>query len=258
MRCLSWQCGDKPDWNPIVDGFQVIILALAAVVAAAVAAVAGFGGAVLLLPILVWTFGVRDAVPILTLAQLVGNGSRVWFNRRDIDRRVVGWYTLGAVPLALIGGALFAATPLGWLTRGVGIFLIGVVAYRRIIGGRYPKLSARGFVGVGAGASLLSALVGSTGPVTAPFFLAYGLIKATYIGTEAAATVITHIFKLVAYGSTSLLSARVLVAGLLIAPCMFVGSWLGKRILDRLSERAFVVVIEAIMIIAGTMLLTRS
>jgi len=93
--------------------------------------------------------------------------------------------------------------------------------------------------------------------VTAPFFLAYGLSKAAYIGTEAAATVVTHIFKLVAYGSTNLLSPRVLVAGLLAAPCMFIGSWLGKRIVDRLSERAFVVVIEIVMIGAGTMLLVR-
>lgn len=104
-------------------------------------------------------------------------------------------------------------------------------------------------MGVGAGASLLSALAGSTGPVTTPCFLAYGLTKATYISTEAAATVITHVFKLAAYGSNSLLSMLELVAGLLLTPCMFVGWWLGKRILERLSERIFVVVIEVVMIV---------
>lgn len=59
---------------------QLATLIAGAMAASAVAAVAGFGGAVLLLPVLVWVFGVRDAVPILTIAQLVGNGSRVWFN----------------------------------------------------------------------------------------------------------------------------------------------------------------------------------
>ncbi len=240
-----------------ITASAVAAVGLAALLASAVAAVAGFGGAVILLPVLIWAFGVRDAIPILTLAQLMGNGSRVWLNRADIDRRVVGWYSLGAVPLALLGGLLFSAAPLGWLTRGIGAFLIGVVAYRRLGRGHYPRLSAPGFTAVGGGASLLSALVGSTGPVTAPFFLAYGLSKAAYIGTEAGATVVTHIFKLVAYGSTNLLPQRVLVAGLLAAPCMFIGSWFGKRIVDRLSERAFVVVIEIVMIGAGTMLLVR-
>lgn len=232
-------------------------VALAATFAAAVAAVAGFGGAVLLLPVLVWAFGVRDAIPILTIAQLVGNGSRVWFNRSDVDRSVVGWYTLGAVPFALLGGVLFATAPLSWLTRGVGVFLIGVVAYRRLGGGRYPRLRVRDFAGVGAGASLLSALVGSTGPVTAPFFLAFGLTKGGYIGTEAAATVITHVLKLAAYAPLGVVSSRALVAGLVLAPCMVAGSWLGKRILDRISERAFVALIEVVMVSAGAWLLFR-
>lgn len=236
---------------------HVAILGASAVLASAVAAIAGFGGAVLLLPALVWAFGVRDAVPILTLAQLVGNGARVWLNRADVDRRVVGWYSVGAVPLALLGGAAFSAAPLAWLTRGVGVFLIAVVAYRRLAGGRYPKPSARGFAAVGAGASLLSALFGSTGPVTAPFFLAYGLSRAAYIGTEAGATVVTHVFKLVAYGSADLLSAAVLVRGCALAPCMIVGSWLGKRIVDRASERTFVLLVELTMVAAGLLLILR-
>jgi uncharacterized membrane protein YfcA len=71
------------------------------------AAVAGFGGAAVLLPVLVVAFGVRDAVPILTVAQLIGNGSRVWFNRDQLDLRVVGWFAAGGVPLAFVGGMLF-------------------------------------------------------------------------------------------------------------------------------------------------------
>lgn len=59
------------------DWIQVVTLIASALAASGVAAVAGFGGAVLLLPVLVWVFGVRDAVPILTVAQCVGNGSRV-------------------------------------------------------------------------------------------------------------------------------------------------------------------------------------
>jgi hypothetical protein len=54
------------------------------------AAVAGFGGAAVLLPLLVTLFGVREAIPILTVAQLLGNLSRAWFNRSELDLPVVG------------------------------------------------------------------------------------------------------------------------------------------------------------------------
>jgi uncharacterized membrane protein YfcA len=64
---------------------ELAVVAVMAFVAAALAAVTGFGGAVVLLPVLAWAFGVRDAVPILTVAQLIGNGwaasRRTWAAR---------------------------------------------------------------------------------------------------------------------------------------------------------------------------------
>ena len=94
------------------DGVRYALLAGVAFIAALLAAVTGFGGAAVLLPMLVFVFGVREAIPILTVAQLIGNGSRVWFNRRELDWRVVGWFALGGVPMALLGGVLFAHAPL--------------------------------------------------------------------------------------------------------------------------------------------------
>src|SRR5207244_11807887 len=69
---------------------QWLLLGGAAFLASTLAAVAGFGGAAVLLPALVAVFGVRDAIPILTVAQLFGNGSRVWFNCIEFDRPVAG------------------------------------------------------------------------------------------------------------------------------------------------------------------------
>src|SRR4051812_7332035 len=75
-----------------------LTLGVAAFAASTVAGITGFGGAAILLPVLVTFFGMRDAVPILTLAQLIGNGSRVWFNRKEVSYDVVGWFSFGAVP----------------------------------------------------------------------------------------------------------------------------------------------------------------
>jgi len=64
---------------------NLLLLAGSAFLASTLAAVAGFGGAAVLLPLLVLVFGVRDAIPILTVAQLIGNLSRVWFNHFGFD-----------------------------------------------------------------------------------------------------------------------------------------------------------------------------
>lgn len=233
------------------DVLTYCLLAGGAFVAAALAAVTGFGGAAVLLPILVVVYGVRDAIPILTVAQLIGNGSRVWFNRRELALPVVAWFALGGVPAALVGGFLFASAPLPALKRLLGFFLLLIVAYRHIGRSSPFRPSLHGFTAIGAVFSFLSALLGSVGPLMAPFFLAYGLVRGAYIGTEAFATVVMHIAKLVAYGGTSILTIDNVIAGLALGPIMIFGSFVGKRILDRLPERLFVLIIEATLIIAG-------
>lgn len=231
-----------------------IILALVALLASTLAGVTGFGGAAVLLPALVAIFGIREAVPILTVAQLIGNASRVWFNRREVNWRVVAWFALGALPLALLGGYLFAKAPLAPLTRLLGVFLLLVVVWRhaRPKPASFPVAS---FAGIGAGASFLSALLGSVGPIMAPFFLGYGLVKSAYIGTEALSTVVMRIATLFAYHQTAVLTAFDVWIGLLLGPVMILGSFLGKRIVDRLPEKAFVAIIEGVLVVAGLLFL---
>jgi uncharacterized membrane protein YfcA len=230
---------------------QVLPLLVAALAASTLAAVAGFGGAAILLPVLVLVVGPRDAIPVLTIAQLVGNGSRVVLNRDAVSWPIVGWFALGGIPAALIGGFLFAAAPLEALTRLIGAFLLASVAWRHLRPAPSGVLGPRTFTVIGAVFAFASALVGSVGPIMAPFFLAAGLLKSAYIGTEAAATVVMHVTKLVAYGIAALLLVAVLAVGLVMAPAMIAGSWIGKRIVDRLPERVFVAVIEVVLVVTG-------
>ena len=243
--------------DPGIHSFRLIVLTAVAFVASTLAAVTGFGGAAVLLPVLVWVFGIRAAVPILTVAQLIGNGSRVWFNRKLVDYHVVVWFALGGVPLAIGGGFLFAKAPFSALTRVLGVFLILIVVARHWRGAQTRKPTLHQFALIGAGSSFLSALLGSVGPLMAPLFLAYGLVKGAYIGTEALATVVMHVSKLIAYGESDLLYFQNVVAGLLLGPIMICGSFVGKRLVDRLPEKVFVAIIDATLTVAGLLFLLR-
>jgi uncharacterized membrane protein YfcA len=237
--------------------FKWLTLIIAALGASTLAGITGFGGAAVLLPVLVFTFGARDAIPILTVAQLIGNGSRVWFNRRELNWPVVFWFAMGGVPMALVGGYVFATAPLPVLTRMLGVFLLLVVLWRHLRPNQPKPFRVPVFTAIGAGASFLSALLGSVGPVMAPFFLAFGLVKGGYIGTEALSTVVMHVTKLVAYRQASILTRTDVTTGLALGPVMIFGSWVGKRIVDRLPERVFVLIIEVVLITAGLAFLIR-
>jgi uncharacterized membrane protein YfcA len=91
--------------------------------------------------------------------------------------------------------------------------------------------------------------------LTAPFFLALGLTRGAYIGTEAACALVTHATKLAAYGAGALLTPQVLVLGLALTPATVAGAWAGKRVVDRLSDRLFTRLVEAGLLVAGALLL---
>lgn len=234
-----------------MDYLVLVLLIVAGLVASVLSAVTGFGGAAILLPVLVAVFGVRDAVPILTMAQLLGNASRAWFNRKEICWSVVGWFTLGSVPAGIVGGILFAKAPLPILTRLIGLFLLVVVVYRRARKPDERRMRAWWFAPIGAVGNFLSALAGSVGPLMAPFFLAFGLVKGAYIGTEALTALVMHITKLGVYGGMAVLTVRQAAIGLMIGTVLVVGSYIGKKAVDKVSERAIIAIIEITLALAG-------
>jgi uncharacterized membrane protein YfcA len=239
----------SPDLVP-----TVLVASVAAFALAVLSAVAGFGGGVLLLPVFTALFGLRAAVPILTLTQLSSNGFRVALNRRELRWRLIGWFALGAIPGAVGGGLLLARAPLAPLERLLGAFLIGVVVWRRLR--RWPRRPADpAFAAVGAASGLGSALLGSVGPLTAPFFLAAGLTRSAYIGTEAAGALTVHLTKIATYGAGDLLTSPVLLHGIALTPATLLGAWVGRRIVGRISDRAFVVLVEIGLLAAGALFL---
>ncbi|MFF4060718.1 sulfite exporter TauE/SafE family protein [Streptomyces sp. NPDC001668] len=232
---------------------QAMAIVVAAFGTAVLSAVAGFGGGVLLLPVFVAVLGTRDAVAVLTVAQLAGNGSRVWFNRREVHGRLVGIFAIGAVPAAAVGALLFATAPLPALTRLIGVFLLVMVVWRRWKP-HAARLDDTAFAAVGAASGFGSALVGSVGPMVAPFFLARGLLRGAYIGTEAASAVVMHLTKLVVFGAAAVLTASSALIGLALAPAGTAGAWVGKKIVDRLPAHVFVLVVEIGLIASGLLL----
>ena len=67
------------------DPASMAILAGITLLAFTIAGLAGFGGGLIVMPVLVWMLGPREAVPIITLVQLVGAASRTGLNWNEIS-----------------------------------------------------------------------------------------------------------------------------------------------------------------------------
>ncbi|NPV89786.1 MAG: TSUP family transporter [Firmicutes bacterium] len=100
------------------------LLFVGSFIAAAVSGAAGFGGALLLLPLLTKTLGTTMAVPVLTIAQLIGNLTRVHLGYKEIKWRPVFIFILGAVPMSVLGALSFVTVPKDIITRAIGLVIV--------------------------------------------------------------------------------------------------------------------------------------
>ena len=198
-----------------------------ALLAALIGSVTGGGVTIILLPVLVFHFGIQVAMPIVILALLAAGASRVAVYRRDIDVPVVLWFSLGSLPLTWAGTYLFTITAPDVLTRILGGFLIGAVVYQRLFTQPLNGFTRALFLPIGAAFGFLTGITAAVAAVLAPFFLGYGLRKGAYVGTMGLNVFIIQIVKLAVFGSRDFLHPPVLLYGVLLVPCMIGGTVLG-------------------------------
>ena len=215
------------------------------------AGVAGFGAGIVLLPVVAWTMGLRAAVPIMTVTMLVGNLSRLWWSRHDLDRSVGLRFLAGAVPTTVIGAVLYAGAPTAALSVVIGTFLLASVPLRRFLSSPLVQVRLRHFSVIGAVFGFLSSMVVTIGPVVTPFFLAYGLRRGAYLATESVCAFGMHLTRVMVFARYALLTWETVAVGCVLGATMFAGSYFGRRLLDRMSDRVFLRVIEGLLIVMG-------
>src|SRR6478736_1212403 len=227
-----------------------LYLFVAAYIAATVSASIGFGGALIFLPILAHIVGIKEAIPVLTIAQLFGNGSRFWFGRRELKWEPVLYFLAGAIPFAIIACTLYSNIQAALLFKYVGGFLILVVLYRRL---NIKKIEA-GNIGMIVGGALtgfLSGLTGSAGPTGALFFLGLNLSPIAYVASDAFASMALHITKIIVYSRYSLITMQGLLVGAFAGLAMIGGSFTGKVLLSKISRERYLLIVEILIILSG-------
>lgn len=228
-----------------------LVLALGALLGSTVSGITGVGGGMVYLPILVWGVGVKMAVPYLAILLLVGNISRAYFARSGIRWTVLKHIAYGAIPGAAIGALLYTMLPAGFIARALGVYLLLYVAMS-FTRAEWPKnASLRSISVMGFPAGIVSAVVGGSGPIIAPWLLRYGLVKETFLGTEAVGAALMHVVKLSIWGGTGMIALNDVLILFPLGLLMIAGSYFGTKLVSRMRLRVFRAVLIMTLAIVG-------
>lgn len=226
----------------------ILIVGLAAGI---ISGIVGTGSSIMLLPVLAYAFGPKQAVPIMAIAAILANLSRVMAWWREVDWRAVAAYTIPAVPAAALGARTLLVLPSGTVDITIGVFLIAMIPLRRWLAARSFTLPIWMLAIAGAITGYLTGIVASTGPITIPIFMSFGLVKGALLGTEAASSIAVYISKAITFRRFDALPLDIVLKGLIAGSSLFAGAFISKRFVMRLDPDSFRLLMDGLMLVAG-------
>lgn len=234
---------------------EIALVLAVGLVAGTISGIVGFGSSIMLMPPLVLAFGPRTAVPIMAVAALLANLSRILVWWREVDWRAVAVYSATGVPAAALGARTLLTLPPRLVEGVLALFFLVMIPARRWLLAHQLRLALWHLAVVGAVIGFLTGIVVSTGPINTPFFLAYGLVKGAFIATEAAGSLAVYITKALVFHEFGALPPTVLLQGVLVGSTLMAGSWFSKRFVLELDAGRFRLLMDGMLVVAAATML---
>ena len=234
---------------------DLLLVCAAGLFAGTVSGIVGTGSSIILVPILVIAFGPQQAVPIMAIAAIMANVSRIAAWPREVDWRAAAAYAATSAPAAALGAGTLLVLPARLVDGLLGAFFIAMIGMRRWLAAHQLKARLPHLALFGAPIGFLTGIVASTGPLSVPLFLAYGLVKGAFLSTEAAATLAVYLSKTLVFRTLGALPWLVILEGLIVGTSLAVGTFIAKPFVRRLDPQHFRWMMDGIMLVSGIALL---
>lgn len=234
---------------------------------AAISGVFGMAGGLILMGVLTWLTPVAVAMVLHGAIQMVSNGSRAAFLWRHISWTVIGRYLFGvAFAVALLAFVAWRpSAPVVFILLGLTPMVVWLPKERFHLDAQKPVHAAVcGFL-----VQMLNTLAGVAGPLLDLFFVRTDMTRQTVVATKAATQVLAHAIKVVFWGAPLVIAAGAVNAGETAAtfpsawlfagliPLSLAGTWLGGRILERMTDASFRQWTKWIVTVIGVVYLVR-
>jgi hypothetical protein len=233
----------------------------------------GFGLGTLLMPAFAGFFPIPVAVAATALVHLANNLFKAALVWRDADRRMVVRFGLPATAGALVGALLLdrlaATAPLAtWTFLGaprpvtpvkltVAVLMVVFAMFELVPRFRRFSVNPRYLVVGGLLSGFFGGLSGHQGALRSAFLVKTGLDERAFIATGVLVAVMVDVARLVVYGVEFYAKPLGVLAGpmgrlvALATASAFLGSFLGARLVQRVTLHAIQVLVGVLLILVA-------
>lgn len=223
-----------------------ILFFVAALGAEIMGTMAGFGSSTIFLPLAVFFVDFRTALVLVAFFHVFGNIGRISFFRYGFNKQLLITFGLPSVVATFIGAFLVTIISQEILKALLGMFLVTYAGFSLGKGTLHFSATRTHTLIGGSVSGFLAGLIGTGGALRGAFLTAFALPKEQYIATAAAIALAVDITRIPVYVQEGFLSPPYYVYLPLLFVIALVGSFTGKRIVDRVPQHQF----EKVVLIA--------
>ncbi|MBI2627037.1 MAG: sulfite exporter TauE/SafE family protein [Parcubacteria group bacterium] len=259
---------------------EILYITLLTFIAATIGTITGFGTSTLMIPVLVIFFPPVEAIFLVAIIHWFGNVWKVALFRKGFDFRLIALFGLIGLATSYFGAYISLGANEQILLRILGAFLAGYALFLIFLGkfsaeggpaslgppsgGASPSAGRAGWkvpagnmtaLSGGALSGFFAGMFGIGGAIRSMFLLAFDLPKAVYIATAGAIGLLVDSTRIIAYFTGGATLPKELWYGLLLfIPISFAGAQIAKKIVDKIPQNKFRIVVAVFLFVIGAKL----
>jgi uncharacterized membrane protein YfcA len=243
---------------------QMTWIGVAILAAYVVRGMSGFGAGLVAAPLLAFVLPVHVIVPTMALLVFILFIFLTLRDRRDVIWRELKLLLAPTIAGVIAGLVLFRLLDNRLLLLMLGCFLILYAIYMIAVhafGLPEFRCSERWSIPLGFGGSFFDTLFGGGGGTLVVIYMharGHGAARMQFRATLAMLWFIEMLTRIGGYGIAGYYTREVLILVAVLLPCVWLGTWIGEHLGDRVSPETFSRILAALLLLGGVTLVIKS
>jgi len=231
---------------------EILLIAVLTIIASWVGTLSGFGSSTVLVPVLLIFYPLPETLLLAGILHWFNDIWKVSLFRKGIKWKLILSFGIPGMLATIFGASLIFSAPEEILSRVLGAFLVAYALYLLVQHKFKVPTSIPTAVTGGALSGFFAGIFGLGGAIRIDFLTAYNLPNVVYIATAGAIGLVVDSTRVVTYLAEGSLMDQGLWFGLLLfVPASFLGAKLAQKMVKKIPQKQFRLVIALFLLVAG-------
>lgn len=233
------------------DYSGLVIFFLLTLIAEILGTIGGFGSSLFFVSLAQFFYDFKTVLALTGLLHVFSNLSKLYLFRKTIDWKLVLWLGVSSVVFVVAGAWLTSIVEFRYAKVVLGVFLIVISTFLFLRPKTEMKPTKTNSLLSGATAGFLAGFIGTGGAIRGLALAAFHLEKNLFVGTSAMIDMGVDLTRTVMYLDMNYLESRFLINIPFMLVAAFLGSYLGKRLLNKINQETFQRIVLGLIGLAG-------